>query len=75
MIMPKAAACYFKPPSDPNTPGAPADSETPPAAPELTARLHDCTTARLRPWPGLDHLGAIPAGGGLILGLIALLTT
>ena len=28
-----------------------------------------------RPWPGLDHLGAIQAGGGLILGLIALFTS
>jgi hypothetical protein len=29
----------------------------------------------MRPWPGLDLLGAIQAGGGLILGLIALLTS
>jgi len=26
----------------------------------------------MRPWHGLDLLGAIQAGGGLILGLIAL---
>jgi hypothetical protein len=31
--------------------------------------------AQQRPWPGLDHLGAIQAGGGLILGLIALFTS
>ncbi|MFN7897260.1 MAG: hypothetical protein ACK5Q6_14125 [Cyanobacteriota bacterium] len=48
-------------------PGAPADSETPPAPPELSAPM--------RPWPGLDLLGAIQAGGGLILGLIALFTS
>jgi len=37
------------------------------APPELTA---------LQPsWPGLDHLGAIQAGGGLILGLIALFSS
>ena len=48
-------------------PGAPADSETPPAPPELSAPL--------RPWPGLDLLGAIQASGGLILGLIALFTS
>ncbi len=29
----------------------------------------------MRPWPGLDLLGAIQAGGGLILGLIALFTS
>jgi superfamily II DNA helicase RecQ len=28
-----------------------------------------------RPWPGLDYLGAIQAGGGLILGLIALFSS
>ena len=28
-----------------------------------------------RPWPGLDHLGAIQAGGGVILGLIALFSS
>jgi hypothetical protein len=28
-----------------------------------------------RSWPGLDHLGAIQAGGGLILGLIALFSS
>jgi hypothetical protein len=28
-----------------------------------------------RPWPSLDHLGVIQAGGGLILGLIALFTS
>jgi hypothetical protein len=28
-----------------------------------------------RAWPGLDHLGAIQAGGGVILGLIALFTS
>ena len=52
----------------PDTPGAAAaDSETPPAPPELSAPM--------RPWPGLDLLGAIQAGGGLILGLIALFTS
>ncbi|MFN7897258.1 MAG: hypothetical protein ACK5Q6_14115, partial [Cyanobacteriota bacterium] len=29
----------------------------------------------MRPWPGLDLLGALQAGGGLILGLIALFTS
>ena len=47
-----------------NTSGASAASETHPAPPELLAPQ--------RPWPGLDHLGAIQAGGTLILGLIAL---
>jgi hypothetical protein len=28
-----------------------------------------------RSWPGLDHLGAIQAGGGLIIGLIALFSS
>jgi hypothetical protein len=55
------------PPDTPDAPGAPADSETPPAPPDLPAQQ--------RPWPGLDHLGAIQAGGGLILGLIALYTS
>ena len=55
------------PPDTPDAPGAPADSETPPAPPDLPAPQ--------RPWPGLDHLGAIQAGGGLILGLIALFTS
>jgi len=55
------------PPDTPGVPGAPADTETPPAPPELLSPL--------RPWPGLDHLGAIQAGGGLILGLIALFTS
>ena len=36
----------------PGTPDAPADSEAPPTPPGLSAPL--------RPWPGLDHLGAIP---------------
>jgi hypothetical protein len=48
-------------------PGAPADSETPPAPPDLPAPQ--------RPRPGLDHLGAIQAGGGLVLGLIALFSS
>jgi len=54
----------------PATPGAsvdPADSETPPAPPDLPTPQ--------RPWPGLDHLGAIQAGGGVILGLIALFSS
>ena len=51
----------------PDAPGPPADTETPPAPPELTAPQ--------RPWPGLDYLGAIQASGGLILGLIALFTS
>ena len=55
------------PPGNREAPGAPADSETPPAPPELSAPL--------RPWPGLDLLGALQAGGGLILGLIALFTS
>ena len=55
------------PPDTPGAPGAPADSETPPAPPDLPARQ--------RPWPGLDHLGAIQAGGGVILGLIALFSS
>ena len=54
-------------PGAPGAPGAPADSETPPAPPDLTARQ--------RPWPGLDPLGAIQAGGGVILGLIALFSS
>ncbi len=54
-------------PSTPGAPGTPDDSETPPAPPDLSAPL--------RPWPGLYHLGAIQAGGGLILGLIALFTS
>jgi hypothetical protein len=41
--------------------------QVPPAPPELSAPM--------RPWPGLDLLGAIQAGGGLILGLIALFTS
>ncbi len=64
------ALCCLPSPVPPDTPGAPcthADSETPPVPPELPAPL--------RPWPGLDHLGAIQAGGGLILGLIALFTS
>ena len=55
------------PPDTPDAPGAPADSETPPAPPDLPAQQ--------RPWPGLDHLGAIQAGGGVILGLIALFSS
>ena len=55
------------PPDTPDAPGAPADTETPPAPPDLPAPQ--------RPWPGLDHLGAIQAGGGVILGLIALFTS
>ena len=55
------------PPAAPGAPRAPADSETPPAPPDLPARQ--------RPWPGLDHLGAIQAGGGVILGLIALFSS
>ena len=55
------------PPDNPDAPGAPADTETAPAPPELTEPQ--------RPWPGLDHIGAIQAGGGLILGLIALFTS
>ena len=55
------------PPDTPDAPGAPADSETLPAPPDLPAQQ--------RPWPGLDHLCAIQAGGGLILGLIALFTS
>jgi len=55
------------PPDTPDAPGAPADTETPPAPPDLPAQQ--------RPWPGLDHLGAIQASGGLILGLIALFSS
>ena len=55
------------PPATPGAPGAPADSESPPAPPDLPAPQ--------RPWPGLDHLGAIQAGGGVILGLIALFSS
>ena len=55
------------PPVTPDAPGVPAESETPPAPPDLPAQQ--------RPWPGLDHLGAIQAGGGLIIGLIALFTS
>ena len=55
------------PPDTPDAPGAPADTETPPAPPDLPAPQ--------RPWPGLDHLGAIQAGGGVILGLIAPFTS
>ena len=55
------------PPATPGAPGAPAISETPPAPPELIALQ--------RAWPGLDHLGAIQAGGGLIIGLIALFSS
>ncbi len=32
-------------------------------------------SAPQRSWPGLDHLGAIQAGGGLLLGLIALFSS
>ena len=55
------------PPATPGAPGAPADSEPPSAPPELKAPQ--------RSWPGLDHLGAIQAGGGLIIGLIALFSS
>ena len=55
------------PSSTTGAPGAPADTETPPAPPELPA-AH-------RPWPGLDHLGAIQVGAGVILGLIALFSS
>ena len=55
------------PPDTPGAPGAPADSETPSAPPDLPPPQ--------RPWPGLDHLGAIQAGGGVILGLIALFSS
>jgi hypothetical protein len=58
---------HLVPASTPGAPGAPADTETPPAPPELPA-AH-------RPWPGLDHLGAIQAGWGVILGLIALFSS
>ena len=54
-------------PATPGAPGAPADSETPSAPPDLSAPQ--------RSWPGLDHLGAIQAGGGLIIGLIALFSS
>jgi len=55
------------PPDTPGVPGAPADTETPQAPPDLPVKK--------RPWPGLDHLGAIQAGGGVILGLIALFSS
>ena len=55
------------PPATPGAAGAPADSETPSAPPELTGAQ--------RSWPGLDHLGAIQAGGGLTIGLIALFSS
>jgi len=55
------------PPDTPGAPGAPADIEPPSAPPELKAPQ--------RSWPGLDHLGAIQAGGGVILGLIALFSS
>ncbi|MCX5953187.1 MAG: hypothetical protein NTZ40_06785 [Cyanobacteria bacterium] len=55
------------PPATPDAPGAPADTESPPAPPELSTPQ--------RPWPGLDHLGAIQASGGLLLGLIALFSS
>ena len=64
------ALCCFPSPVPPDTPGAPsapADSETTPAPPELPALQ--------RSWPGLDHLGAILASGGVILGLIALFSS
>ena len=66
---PWALRCLPSPvhPDTPGAPGAPADSETPPAPPDLPAPQ--------RPWPGLDHLGAIQAGGGVILGLIALFSS
>ena len=68
-LLPQRPLC-LRPPVPPNTPGAPgapADTETPPAPPELPAPQ--------RPWPGLDHLGAIQTGGGVILGLIALFSS
>ena len=55
------------PPDTPGALGAPADTETPPAPPDLHPPQ--------RPWPGLDHLGAIQAGGGLIIGLFALFSS
>ena len=55
------------PPDTPGAPGAPADIEPPSAPPELKAPQ--------RSWPGLDHLGAIQAGGGLTIGLIALFSS
>ena len=64
------ALCCLPSPVPPDTPGAsvaPADSETPPAPPDLPVKK--------RPWPGLDHLGAIQTGGGVILGLIALFSS
>ena len=67
------ALCCLPPPVPPATPGAPGApdapgiSEMPSAPPELPATQ--------RSWPGLDHLGAIQAGGGLILGLIALFSS
>jgi len=54
-------------PGAPGAPGAPADSEPPSAPPELPITQ--------RAWPGLDHLGAIQAGGGLSIGLIALFSS
>ena len=66
---PRALSCllHLVSSSTPGAPGAPANSETPSAPPELRPPQ--------RPWPGLDHLGAIQAGGGLILGLIALFSS
>ena len=64
------ALCCLPPPVPPDTPGAPgapAISETLPAPPEFPAQQ--------RPGPGLDHRGAIQAGGGVILGLIALFSS
>ena len=64
------ALCCLPPPVPPATPGAagaPADSEPPSAPPELREPQ--------RSWPGLDQLGAIQAGGGLLLGLIALFSS
>jgi hypothetical protein len=64
------ALCCLPPPVPPDTPGAagaPADSEPPSAPPELPSTQ--------RSWPGLDQLGAIQAGGGLSIGLIALFSS
>jgi hypothetical protein len=58
---------HLVPSTTPGAPGASADTETPPAPPE--------SPAAHRPWPGLDHLGVIQAGGGVILGLIALFSS
>ena len=55
------------PAATPGAPGAPADSGPPSAPPELPLTQ--------RAWPGLDHLCAIQAGGGVILGLIALFSS